>query len=279
MKKKIIFLFIGFIFVTVSAFADVIILKSGRQLEGKILERNSESVKVDFYGVGITYFLDDIAQINGEKINPVSAEPAASKEPTVPSVELKAPSPESTVPPAESVAPPTESTALPVKVISPDSRAVPEKLAAPEPISLERKAALGVSAVPRIDAEKLKKAKTVCALLFTLIIFIFIVLAFVFSAICLQFIAKKTNKAPVWLAWIPVGNLFLMCKIGAVSYWWLLIIFGAFIPFVGIIINLGFSGFLWYKIALARNKPAWLGILCAIPLVGFVIMAYLAFSN
>lgn len=111
------------------------------------------------------------------------------------------------------------------------------------------------------------------------IITILCILFYIYSALCLQFIAKKTNREPTWLAWIPIANLFLMCKIASIAYWWLLLLLLAFIPIIGFLVTIGFFGFLWYKIALTRNKPGWLGALSIIPIANLVIMGYLAFSD
>lgn len=42
-------------------------LKSGQQIEGKIIERTDKYVKIDFNGAPLTYFFDEISEINGEK--------------------------------------------------------------------------------------------------------------------------------------------------------------------------------------------------------------------
>ena len=49
-------------------FAETIVLKSGKELEGKIIKKTDEYIKIDFYGVTLTYFLDEIESINGDKI-------------------------------------------------------------------------------------------------------------------------------------------------------------------------------------------------------------------
>lgn len=49
-------------------FAETIILKSGQKIEGKIVEKTKEYVKIDFYGVVLTYFFNEIDSIDGEKI-------------------------------------------------------------------------------------------------------------------------------------------------------------------------------------------------------------------
>ncbi|MCX5704181.1 MAG: hypothetical protein NT066_06815 [Candidatus Omnitrophica bacterium] len=48
MKNKIILLCLAFIFVSLNSYADTISLKSGKQIEGKILEMANDSVKIDF---------------------------------------------------------------------------------------------------------------------------------------------------------------------------------------------------------------------------------------
>jgi len=131
-----------------------------------------------------------------------------------------------------------------------------------------------------VDWSKVDKAKLATIVAGTsIVVFIFLIVSYVFSSLCLMFIAQKTNTTPAWLAWIPIANLFLMCKIASLSYWWLLILLTAFIPVVGPLANLAFAAYLWYNIALARNKPGWIGILTCLPLAGLVVMGYLAFSE
>lgn len=99
---------------------------------------------------------------------------------------------------------------------------------------------------------------------------------YIYYSWCLQLIAQKTGNEPTWWAWVPVANFFLMCKIAALNYWWLLVVF---IPFVGGIAFSILACILWYKIALARNKPAWVCLLILIPLVNIFVIGYLAFSD
>lgn len=127
--------------------------------------------------------------------------------------------------------------------------------------------------------EKEKVAFAVASGVAAIFMLFFALAIYIYSAICLQFIAKKTNTSPAWLSWIPIANIFLMCKIASVSFWWLLILFVAWIPVIGAIILAVFFGYLWYKIALVLKKPGWVGALCVLPLVNLVIMGYLAFSS
>lgn len=45
---------------------DIIIFKTGKSIEGKIIERTNEYIKIDFFGAPITYYFDEIQSINGK---------------------------------------------------------------------------------------------------------------------------------------------------------------------------------------------------------------------
>ncbi|MDO8489205.1 MAG: hypothetical protein Q7S42_03735 [Candidatus Omnitrophota bacterium] len=67
MKKRflILLLVLGF---PISIFAETIILKSGKTVEGKIIEKTDKYIKIDFQSVPLTYFTDEIESIDGKKI-------------------------------------------------------------------------------------------------------------------------------------------------------------------------------------------------------------------
>jgi hypothetical protein len=85
-------------------------------------------------------------------------------------------------------------------------------------------------------------------------------------------IANKTNTENSWLAWIPIANLYLICKIAGKPGWWVILFL---IPLVNIVISI----IIWMKIAEMRGKPSWLGILWIIPPIGLIVVGYLAFSD
>ena len=101
---------------------------------------------------------------------------------------------------------------------------------------------------------------------------IFWIGVYVWMAACLQIIARKTSTPNGWLAWIPIANIYLMCKVGDKPGWWTILFF---IP----IVNIVFTVIVWMKIAEARNKPSWIGILMIIPVANLVIPGILAFSE
>jgi len=65
-KGAIILLLAASLCVPVFAFAEKILLKSGKTVEGKILEETDEHIKVGFQGEISTYDLDEIEDIDGE---------------------------------------------------------------------------------------------------------------------------------------------------------------------------------------------------------------------
>ena len=101
---------------------------------------------------------------------------------------------------------------------------------------------------------------------------IFWIALYIWMALCLHIIANKTDTQNPWLAWIPIANIYLMCKVGS-KPGWLTILF--FIPLVNIVIGI----IVWMGIAEARNRPSWLGVLMIIPIVNFIIPGILAFTS
>jgi len=98
------------------------------------------------------------------------------------------------------------------------------------------------------------------------------VVIYLCAAYCLQRIAGKTQTPHGWMAYIPVLNLYLMCKIAGKPVWWIILMF---IPIVNIVILI----LVYMAIAKAVGKPEWTGILQIIPVVNLVILSWWAFSK
>ncbi|MFH1198809.1 MAG: DUF2059 domain-containing protein [Candidatus Omnitrophota bacterium] len=74
MLKK--FILLGFLFfIFTMAFAETVVLKSGQKIEGKITENTDKYIKINFSGVELTYYKDQIAQIDGKGLVAVAAAP------------------------------------------------------------------------------------------------------------------------------------------------------------------------------------------------------------
>ena len=48
--------------------AETIVLKSGKTVQGKLIEITDKYMKIDFQGVPLTYFFDEIESVDGNKI-------------------------------------------------------------------------------------------------------------------------------------------------------------------------------------------------------------------
>ena len=58
---------LAILFISSFAFAETVILKSGKTTEGKIIEKTDKYIKIDIQGVPITYFNDEIKSIDGKE--------------------------------------------------------------------------------------------------------------------------------------------------------------------------------------------------------------------
>ena len=100
-----------------------------------------------------------------------------------------------------------------------------------------------------------------------------LVIVYVFFAVCLSALAKKTGHELIsWWSWVPILQVLLILKMAKVEWWW---IFLFLIPFV----NIAVAIFVWVKIAKALSKhPIW-GVLMVVPVLDVAVLAYLAFSK
>ena len=96
--------------------------------------------------------------------------------------------------------------------------------------------------------------------------------SYIFFALALIFIAKKTKTSDSWMAWVPILNLYFMCKLAGKSGLWIIFLLIPFINIVGIVL-------IWAAIAERLGKPTWWGILMLVPIANLVVIAILAFSG
>lgn len=112
------------------------------------------------------------------------------------------------------------------------------------------------------------------------IMLVVILVVYVYTSLVLMTIAKKTNTANAWLAWIPIGNLYLLTQVAKVPWWTFLVIFLAWIPFVGSLAIFAVLIWWWWKICEHRNRPGWWSLLVTfVPVVNVVMLGILAWSD
>ncbi len=58
-----------FLSISLSVFAEVIVLKSGKTIQAEIIESGDDYIKIDVYGVAITYNYDEIKSIDGKTVS------------------------------------------------------------------------------------------------------------------------------------------------------------------------------------------------------------------
>ena len=102
---------------------------------------------------------------------------------------------------------------------------------------------------------------------------------YVYMALALMTIAKRTKTENAWLAWIPIANFYLMTQIAGVSGLVTLVLLAGIIPFIGPLVIAGVVAWLWWKIAEERRRPGYWGILMLIPIVNFVLVGILAWGK
>ena len=98
------------------------------------------------------------------------------------------------------------------------------------------------------------------------------VAVYVYMALAVQTIARKTNTKNDWLAWIPIANIILLLEIARKPLWWLLLLV---IPLVNLVISI----VVWVGVAEARGKPSWWGLLMVVPGINLIVPGYLAWGD
>jgi hypothetical protein len=97
-------------------------------------------------------------------------------------------------------------------------------------------------------------------------------LLYLFYSYCCMLICRKAGNAPGILVWLPLLKLFPLLRAAGMSGWWFLAFFVPVLNLVPVI--------LWpLKIAKARGKSVWVGVLLLLPITNLFAFLYLAFSN
>ena len=254
MRKFLLLVLALFLFSQICYAQTIIALKSGKTVEGTLIERNDQYIKINFSDVDITYWLDEVESIqlpDGTKIIP-SAKVQSQDLPLVSQTITTAPSEHA----------PT---------FSDTSRESAQT--AQEPLSFQetRETAAQQTGPP------FRKTKAFPWI--ALAAFLFGIAAYAFFSFCLIKIAVKTNTPNSWFAWIPIMNIILMCDIAEKPRWWAALFLLGVIPYIGLLATVVLNVILMIKICNRMGKPTWWGYITIIPMAGLVIFAMLAFGK
>lgn len=101
----------------------------------------------------------------------------------------------------------------------------------------------------------------------------FFVLAFyIYSAICWLYIARRTNTANGWFAFIPILNTVLMLQIAKRPIWWIILFF---VPIANIVVAI----MVYLDILKVLKRPWWWVIMQFIPVVNLVFLGFMAWGT
>jgi hypothetical protein len=85
-------------------------------------------------------------------------------------------------------------------------------------------------------------------------------------------ICQKVGHPPGILVWLPLVQLLPLLRAAGMSGWWFL---AYLVPGLNIVAQIIWS----LKIAKARGKSVWVGVLLLLPVANLFSFLYLAFSN
>ena len=275
-----IFSFLAVIFVTAGvAQAETIRLKSGQTIEGTVVERAEDSIKVDIgLGIPVTYYLDEI---ESSPMPSPAPEPKTTQSPDVPSA-IKP------IPAATAPAPMMQKIEKKFPLYTTDIASLPPwqapRLSRDEYLEIQAQKARNIEQElinrvvfvliepPSRYWRELKDAypliRTIAESPAGLAVAAAIWLG-LYAAICYPLMRLSHRfQCGGGMAWVPILQIFPLLQIAGKSSVWFLFFF---FPLVNILAFL----FVWMSIARRLQQPHWLGYLMLVPAVNVAILWYL----
>jgi hypothetical protein len=99
----------------------------------------------------------------------------------------------------------------------------------------------------------------------TALLTVMTVAIYAYAALCFQRIARGHNLPHTWYSWIPVLNVYLVCRIIGKRYLWTVL---CFVPVVNFFLYI----VICFKLSRACGKGRVLGLLLLIPGVDLVVL-------
>jgi hypothetical protein len=109
-----------------------------------------------------------------------------------------------------------------------------------------------------------------------LALLVLIVAVYALSAYPLYRIAKSTSDrgGDAYMAWIPILNLILMCRIGGVNPWTALVLLLSVVPLLGSLVTFVYTLVLWVKIGQRFNRTGLAVLAGLLPILGAWFFAF-----
>ena|ERR1700678_734261 len=94
---------------------------------------------------------------------------------------------------------------------------------------------------------------------------------YVVMALPLYVMATKKGSQNAWFAFVPILNGLLFVELAGKEWWWILLML---VPCINVFVGV----YLWMEVAVAMDKPSWVGLLILVPGLGILVPYYLAFA-
>jgi len=288
MRKVFAFLMI-FAFVTPVFGQDRIRLRTGQTIEGEVIRQDDAVVQMDVMGIPLTYWAEDIEYLEfsdgtrvtlGEEAPLEVSEGGWAQAPVLETPKI-----------AEEV--PEEPLAEPVfaeKTQVFDARRGPLRIDVEEKVLEDAAKTYAAKVLPNLEtgnpalecglpASMFSLSAGAVPLIVIAIVFLLSLASYAYISYCLQLVAQKTDTPNSWFAWVPIMSFILLFDIAEKPRYWAFSLFLSLVPFLGGLLMLAVSCFIFWEICLRRNKPGWVAILLLLPVVQFFAWGYLAFSD
>ena len=113
---------------------------------------------------------------------------------------------------------------------------------------------------------------------FNVSLFLIFAILYIYVALALMSIARKTKTKNEWLAFIPIANFYLLTQMARKSGNWTWILLLVFVPFGGMVVA-GIGIWFFWLVAERIKFPGWISLLLLIPFVNLVILGILAWKK
>jgi uncharacterized protein DUF5684 len=260
--KKVIGLFLLSLCFLGLVFAETIILKSGKQIEGEKIEQTDDYIKIDFYGIPVTYYFNDIQSIDGKPLIAPQSKPqqslATEYQPTI--TESKS---EATTPPNNA----QEASSMQDN-IQPDITPVATEASYSSEGPIPTRSHYNERS-ERLISNKTNQSMQTGGLAIAGLILILQLAIGILMLVSLWKVFVKAGQ-PGWAIFIPFYNQYVLLKIAEKPGWWLILLF---IPIVNVIVGIILS------IAIAEKFSKSMGYGIGLAFLPFIFFPMLAFGE